>query len=393
MARIPSPFTTPPRKPDPVASVGVRVSVALALTQTAYGGAAVAGAISPTTANKPTAVSRLLSSVQCGSGADSGINVPDASQLFPGFVTIGDGDAGTVAGMLVSTMVCLVCVAMVNVAVAVKWPGDDGEPLSLFASLCVAAHGIGLSYIGPNVANAAVTLLTVGDASAMSRIVAVVSCGVVGANTTVTLWASLQRAGPASVGLRGKLSHQWQSFVAGSRDADRSIVRLYIFEDIGVALTLACVSGVVTASIALCVSVSCLMTVVTAVHVVYLIVVRPYHSRAEQWLANANAMILIVIAALTDCIMFRNVSQGTSESDDSLLQALGVALLAANAFFFVQALVLCGIAMARLCFGFSRLTDETIDGSKHAPLLDAIPTPITAEGEVRNPLEVQPHPS
>jgi hypothetical protein len=124
-------------------------------------------------------------------------------------------------------------------------------------------------------------------------------------------------------------------------DAARSstlIVRIYFLEELSVSILLQALSGIPPSS-STCIPVSVTMAVVALLHLLYLVLVRPYAKRVELILSIIAAALLVMMTILAICLT-------TVRSVPSLETAFAGIMVLQNAFFMIQATVLGVIALA-----------------------------------------------
>ena len=154
--------------------------------------------------------------------------------------------------------------------------------------------------------------------------------------------------------------------VDGCRDPAPYIVRLCFLEDVGASLLLSFLSGV-SLSTARCEWVALAMLVVSALHLLYVVCVRPLHSAIESVLNCSLCGVQVLMAALCLAIV-----SGADNSNQVLMSVLGVVAVIQNASFFVQA----GVLAACACVNESRKKhaalscDRSTDGAAMLPMSD-----------------------
>ena len=351
-----------------------------------YATSAVGGLVSPTSANKPAGVARLVAAATCAAAFGDAADVDSPADEPPGLpqlVPAGSaerGEADLRASLLLTTGV-LVGAVLVSVLAALRTTRAN----SVLSSCAAALTALGLTYLGPDVTQYAVTLLAHGAESASTGVA--VACVAASVATTavvgrVCLWPSAE--GAAGGGLQHRLREGvWSPFHDGSRDGSVLRLRAYVFEDIAVGTLLAALSGVRPTTEPGCRAVAASMLVLTLGHAAYTGIVRPQLLRVDLVFAAVNAAVLLAIALLTAVVVFLRLR--------SALEPLGYVLVAVDAVFFVQIVVLGYFGLRTWCATEKPSARQPPTDGGVDPLL-AVPMVAMAEhAAVVNPLAQQGH--
>jgi hypothetical protein len=240
-----------------------------------------------------------------------------------------------------------------------------------------AAHAIGLTFFGPTILGTSVTLLRFPGVSGSSAAVGVTAGITVLGIAACTLWV-FRRQRPTDVARPAWIDRLRDdvlvSFYDGARDKDTWYVRMYVLEDIAAAYVTAALSGLYPSTAEGCTALCFALLAVATAHSVYVLIVHPYEQPVEQWLSVCNAFIVVGVAG---CSIWTQLS---NDSDDAGTIAMGYCILAANAFYFVQLMVLATTAatarLPRQPFHWaSPLSDASPEAtlprvSNHAKVLD-----------------------
>jgi hypothetical protein len=389
---------------DVLRNLGLSPSDARAVVATVYGSSVVAAAFSPTTANKGAVVSQIMTSAECrvfagdpattgGTGSSSGndgtgsnrssveaaeegqVPAPDFMSLVPGLpfvqsdrvsVRPATSFIGATVNALLTTAACSLVVGALVLVLARATVSSDSSS-GVVTSCLLALQSLSLSYYAPNVVSAAVAVVLHGQlilAQAAAAISAIV-CLVAFSATFVFCLPSAPTHGP----FRRRLHEVLFSYVEGSRDPTKVLVRMFFFEDVAVAMLFALLGGIKPRSIDGCTIVSGGMIAVGVVHLAYLVLLRPYGSRLEQILAVSGGGGLLTLGVIAIAAM----------KQPSLVTTLGVVQLLIDAFFFVQVGILGVMGVRRFCRRGFRTNVHNPQGAgaddkADVPLLTEVPT-------------------
>ena len=166
--------------------------------------------------------------------------------------------------------------------------------------------------------------------------------------------------------------------ISGCRDPMPLIVRACFLEDAVTSLVLSFLSGV-SLSTARCEWVALATLAVSALHLLYVVCVRPLRSRVECAMNCGLCAVQVVMAAL--CLA---IASGADSSGGLLMSVLGVVAVVQNASFFAQAAILAACACvsesrkrhALTCDGASASDAMMAGVNRHALL--AAPDPMMA---------------
>ena len=144
--------------------------------------------------------------------------------------------------------------------------------------------------------------------------------------------------------------------VDGCRDPVPYIVRVCFLEDAVTSLVLSLLCGL-SLSTADCGWVALAMLVVSALHLLYVVWVRPLRSKVESAMNCGLCCVHVVMAVL--CLA---IASGADNSDGLLMSVLGVVAVIQNVSFFAQAVILAACA----CVSESRKKHAALSGDGHA---------------------------
>ncbi len=113
-------------------------------------------------------------------------------------------------------------------------------------------------------------------------------------------------------------------------------MRMHVFEDVAVAYVTAALSGVYPSSTSGCTWLCFALLAVAVIHLCYVLLVRPFAVRLEQWLAVINGVLSTGVAV---CAVWTRLANDNRRNGPSTL-AMAYCVLAANAFYFIQLVVL-----------------------------------------------------
>ena len=374
---------------------GLPTATATAVVATAYGSTAIASAVSPTTATQATTAARIAAVAACegpwatDDGGNDDADGPDP-MLFVLVVSLPAG--GTqfereMTGALVTTTAVFLaaCLAVASLS-RLHDAGTAAEPKERKTArrACVVLLTLVLGYHGPNVVNGATTLLAGAPSTADARAVgAATAAAVLGATVGVffPLWrrfdANLLEF-PNGVPAHGEAFAAVQRSLAPLYDAGRElanpVTRLLTAEDLTVAHAIAVLTGLRPPTPNGCVGVAVAAAVVALAHLAYLAKYRPYGVALEQGLAVANGVVQLAVAVL---------SAAAVKSPAAMTKPLGYTLVAADAMFFVQLLVLGAVGVRGDLTRWRAATRPTPDTSlqqQQQPLL-AVPGATAADAD------------
>ena len=373
---------------------GLPTATATAVVATAYGSTAIASALSPTTATQATTAARIAAVAACEGpwatvdGRNDDADGPDP-MLFVLVVSLPAG--GTqfereMTGALVTTTALLLaaCLAVASLS-RLHDAGTAAEPKGRKTArrVGVVLLTLVLGYHGPNVVNGATTLLAGAPSAAPARAVGVATAAaVLGATVGVffPLWrrfdANLLEF-PNGVPTHGEAFAAVQRSLAPLYDAGREladpVTRLPTAEDLAVAHAIAVLTGLRPPTPNGCVGVAVATAVVALAHLAYLGKYRPYGVALEQGLAVVNGVVQLAVAVLS----------AAAVKSPAMTKPLGYTLVAADAMFFVQLLVLGIVGLRGDLARWRAATRPTPDTSlqqQQQPLL-AVPGATAADAD------------
>jgi hypothetical protein len=121
---------------------------------------------------------------------------------------------------------------------------------------------------------------------------------------------------------------------------------MHVFEDLLAAYGIAALSGSYPSTDGGCTTVCVALLMVALMHPSYVLIVRPYREGLEQLLALINAVFLVSVSV---CAVWSRVSGTDSDNYGTAAVAMGYCLLTANAYYFVQLIVLTVSATLHEC--------------------------------------------
>ena len=340
-----------------------------------YATSAVGAIISPTSGNKPASVARLVSAAACGEAFNGGRTDPSSTSFvdppgLPALLPAGsatDGESELVTSLALTAAVA-VASTLVSIAYARASVGASSNSV-IASSLATAFVAVGLTYLGPNVVQYAATLLAHGATAAASPVAAGCIVAVVGPMVAAcwVCWPSPPVAGDAPPSLRDVLrGGVWSAFHHGSRDGSVLKLRLYVFEDLAVAVGLAALSGVHPSTAAGCRAVAASMLALGLVHLCYVVGVRPQQGRLELAFAVANAVVVGAVGLAVVLIVFLEWHGAVAP--------LGYLLTGVDGLVLVQVVVLGAFGLKQGCAERSR--GGAADGRAAADAGDASVAPL-----------------
>lgn len=361
----------------------------------------VAALVNPATAVNVGRFAGALRVARCGDDTDAGDEAPSALE-HPVHPSIGRSAARYFAGAAATSAAILAFVVIVHGGMvarfqrrrrqsstaspdteeaAVKNPAPAAPPSSFGVRLSAISAALAVAYFGPNVAGAAATALSRGDAEGcLAGTAALITVAIAAAVQGVTVLApsvfdaltmvevehhpqrgrtrlvirnrhafdeNKQGAAaqlPASTiparlrtFLAGSYLEAAEPFVDAAKDPRRVANRMYFSEEVASASVVAFVAGLQPATDAGCQAAAGVMLVAAVAHLAYVAVVRPYRrfldaAFAALWAATQLALAVLTGIALVD----RQPSQGSLSgiSSDWIGDAIdGIAWLLMVAFF------------------------------------------------------------
>jgi hypothetical protein len=156
-------------------------------------------------------------------------------------------------------------------------------------------------------------------------------------------------------------------------------VRIYFLEELLVSAVLQGISGI-RPEHDICGPVAISMASVAFLHLLYLLVIRPYSARIELAFAVVGATLVVVLASLATALTY---SPADSSSESVLLKAVGVIVLISTALFFLQLVVML---VAALATNHKKRLQRQLEQSEEMDLpLLAVPTAGSAPALTQTP--------
>lgn len=158
----------------------------------------------------------------------------------------------------------------------------------------------------------------------------------------------------------------------GARAPEALIVRVYYLEELLVSIVLQCIGGIRPGS-GECGPVAGSMTLVAALHLAYVVIVRPYADRLELLFAVLASVLLLALTLVAVVSTIAGHLPG-------ILTALGVILLIQNVFFFVQLGVMAVAALMRMHRRRLELQWKSMDQAYKTEDEENLPTGPSSQG-------------
>ena len=337
--------------------------------------AALAGFAATTSMGHATRMGALMRSVECAF-ASGELDPPSLVELpLQWSIESQGGSVGSHAGSALLTSAVLVALPLLMCAVVhaiLSSCGVSERPMlralqrSVLSRYCL----LSMAFFAPNVLMSSVVV--VGRGASSGAVVVAIFAAIV---PLVLGCVAGQRALAMDVEVVPLCGGRWElrnrpsspayvetfgGLVEGCRDPTPYIVRVCFLEDAAASLVLSLLSGV-SLSTARCEWVALAMLVVSALHLLYVVSVRPLRSALESAMNCSLCGVQVLMAAL--CLA---IASGADNSGGVLMSVLGVVAFAQNASFFGQAAILAACA----CVSESR--------KKHAALSGASPSGDTS---------------
>ena len=343
--------SSPPR--SPISRLVSSEGVARAVVASGAAASALAGIAATTSMGHATRMGALMRSVECAF-ASGELDPPSVVELpLQWSIESQGGSLGSHAGSALLTSALLVVLPLLLCALVhaiLSSCGASERPVlrSLQCNVLSRYCLLSMAFFLPNVLMSAVVV--VGRGASSGAVVAAM-CG-----ATVPLLLGCvagQRALAMDVEVVPLCGGKWElrnrpssrayvetfgNLVSGCRDPMPLIVRACFLEDAVASLVLSFLSGV-SLSTARCEWVALAMLAVSALHLLYVVCVRPLRSRVESAMNCGLCAVQVVMAAL--CLA---IASGADSSGGLLLSVLGVVAVVQNASFFAQAAILAASA-------------------------------------------------
>ena len=365
----------PPSAPNPISRLVSSEGAARAIVASGAAAAALAGFAATASMGHATRMGALMRSVECAF-ASGELDPPSLVELpLQWSMESQGGSVGSHAGSALLTSAVLVVLPLLMCALVhaiLSSCGMSERPVlrSLQCSVLSRYCLLSMAFFAPNVLMSSVVV--VGRGASSDAVVAAICAAIV---PLLLGCAAGQRALAMDVEVVPLCGGRWElrnrpssrayvetfgGLVEGCRDPTPYIVRVCFLEDAAASLVLSFLSGV-SLSTARCEWVALAMLVVSALHLLYVVFVRPLRSALESAMNCCLCGVQVLMAAL--CLA---IASGVDNSSGVLMSVLGVVAVVQNASFFGQAAILAACA----CVSESR--------KKHAALSGAVPSGDTS---------------
>ena len=369
---------------------------ARAIVASGTAAAALGGFVAATSMGHATRMGALMRSIEC-SYTSGELDSPSLVEL-PLQTSLGSqgGSVGAHAGSAVLTSAVLVVLpqlvcSAVHVLLSTGGVGSFPALRSLQQVIVSRYCLLSIAYITPNVLMS--TVVVVGRGASSGAVVAVLCAsivpllvGCIAGLRGLSLDVDVVQLGGGKWALQNRPScsayvETFGGIVDGCRDPTPYIVRVCFLEDVAASLVLSFLSGVSLSSVGGCEWVAVAMLAVSALHLSYVVCIRPLRSRIESATNSALCAVQVVMATL--CLA---IASGADNSSGVLMSVLGVVAVIQNASFFAQAAILAACA----CVNESR--------KKHAALLlvghpnDSPAAMMTERALLEAPAQLQENP-
>ena len=346
------PFESSPPQ-SPISRLVSSEGAARAVVASGAAAAALAGIAATTSMGHATRMGALMRSVECAF-ASGELDPPSVVELpLQWSIESQGGSLGSHAGSALLTSALLIVLPLLLCALVhaiLSSCGASERPVlrSLQCNVLSRYCLLSMAFFLPNVLMSAVVV--VGRGASSGAVVAAI-CGAI-----VPLLLGCvagQRALAMDVEVVPLCGGKWElrnrpsssayvetfgGLVSGCRDPMPLIVRACFLEDAVASLVLSFLSGV-SLSTARCEWVALAMLAVSALHLLYVVFVRPLRSRVESAMNCGLCAMQVVMAAL--CLA---IASGADSSGGLLMSVLGVVAVVQNASFFGQAAILASCA-------------------------------------------------
>ena len=365
----------PPSAPNPISRLVSSEEAARAVVASGAAAAALAGFAATTSMGHATRMGALMRSVECAF-ASGELDPPSLVELpLQWSMESQGGSVGSHAGSALLTSAVLVVLPLLMCAFVhaiLSSCGVSERPVlrSLQRSVLSRYCLLSTAFFAPNVLMSSVVV--VGHGASSGAVVAAIFAAIV---PLLLGCVAGERALAMDVEVFPLCGGKWElrnrpssrayvetfgGLVEGCRDPTPYIVRVCFLEDAAASLVLSLLSGV-SLSTARCEWVALAMLVVSALHLLYVVSVRPLRSALESAMNCSLCGVQVLMAAL--CLA---IASGADNSGGVLMSVLGVVAVVQNASFFGQAAILAACA----CVSESR--------KKHAALSGAGPSGDTS---------------
>ena len=381
--------SSPPR--SPISRLVSSEGVARAIVASGAAAAALTGIAATTSMGHATRMGALMRSVECAF-ASGEVDPPSVVELpLQWSIESQGGSLGSHAGsaLLTSALLVVLPLLLCNLAHAILSScGASERPIlrSLQCNVLSRYCLLSMAFFVPNVLMSAVVVVGRGASSgavvaAMCAVIVPLLLGCIAGQRALAMDVEVVPLCGGKWELRNRPSscayvETFGCLVSGCRDPMPLIVRACFLEDAAASLVLSFLSGV-SLSTARCEWVALAMLAVSALHLLYVVCVRPLRSRVESAMNCGLCAVQVVMAAL--CLA---IASGADSSGGLLMSVLGVVAVVQNASFFAQAAILAACAWvsesrkrhALTCDGAS-VSDAMMPEADHHSLL-AAPDPL-----------------
>ena len=189
---------------------------------------------------------------------------------------------------------------------SVRFQRDAGTAMKC----AVGGASVGVAYLTPNIAASAVTALRFRDGSGVTSADVVSVVSLVGVLLVVcfcdaSLFSKVSPPPTTTSGAAASTTPGWmkvvvvsQHAITGSpREPDRIASLAFAVEDITVAVGISVVSSLFPTTLPGCRGIAAVTLMTAALHITYIVYVRPFPEKMDQALAVVNALILLLLSA------------------------------------------------------------------------------------------------
>ena len=343
----------PPPAPNPISRLVSSEEVARAVVSSGAAAAALAGFAATTSMGHATRMGALMRSVECAFAAGE-LDPPSYVELpLQWSIESQGGSLGSHAGsaLLTSTLLVVLPLLMCAAVHAILSSRGVSELPALRLLQCNVLSRyclLSMAFFAPNVLMSSVVV--VGRGASSGAVVAAICAavfplmlGCVAAQRALAMDVEIVPLCGGKWDLRNRPSSRayvetFGGLVSGCRDPMPYIVRVCSLEDAAASLVLSLLSGVSLSTVR-CEWVAVAMLVVSALHLLYVVCVRPLYSKIESAMNCGLCGVQLLMAAL--CLA---IASGADNPAGVLMSVLGVLAVVQNASFFGQAAILATCA-------------------------------------------------
>ena len=351
---LPLPPPSPIPNRSPVSHV-LSEDAAVAVVASGSASAALTSFVATTSAGHAMRMGALLRSIECTFASElsspSIVELPLQSSIGSCSEAVSSqaGSALLTSAVLVvlPLLVCAAAHAVLSSCGACERPTLRWLQSSVVSRYC----SMSMAFFAPNVVMS--TVVVVGHCASAGAVVAAVCAavvpllvGCVAAQRALAMDVEVVPLYNGKWGLRNRPSSRafaetFGALVDGCRDPMRRVVRVCFLEDAAASLVLSLLSGV-SLSTARCEWVALAMLFVSALHLLYVVWVRPLRSKIESALNCTLCAVQVLMAALCLAIV-----SGADNRDGIVMSVLGTLAVIQNVSFFAQAAILAACAFVR----------------------------------------------